>query len=73
MGATGKSGKLKKTSSTTYSTTGTKPEDWGIDPLKPYEGHGPSQRVETLHLKKAKRGPTTKDLPKSYKGTTEIG
>ena len=65
MGKTGKSGKLKKTSPGSYSTTGTTPADWGIDIYKPYEGHGPSQRVETLHLKKAK-APTNRN--KKMKG-----
>ena len=41
MGATGKSGKLKKTSPTSYSTTGTTPKDWGVDTSKPpYPGYG---------------------------------
>ena len=69
MGQTGKSGKLKKTSPGSYSTTGTTPADWGIDIYKPYESHGPSQRVETLHLKKAQRKPTTKNINLSQKGT----
>ena len=43
MGATGKKGKLKKgLGGTTFSTTGTKPEDWGIDPLKPYTSPDPT-------------------------------
>ena len=58
MSKTGQSGKLKKTSKGSYSTTGTTPADWGIDIYKPYEGHGPSQRVENLH--KA-RVPTNKN------------
>ena len=33
-------GKLKKTGPGAYSTTGTKPSDWGVDPLKPYKSHG---------------------------------
>ena len=68
MGATGKRGKLKATSSGTFSTTGTKPSDWGVDPMKPYTSSGPSQKVETLHLHQARR-PTTKDVSLIQKGT----
>ena len=73
MSKTGKSGKLKKTSPGSYSTTGTTPADWGVDIYKPYESPGPTQRVETIHLEQAKRKPTTKNLPTSYKGTTATG
>ena len=41
--------------------------------LKGSSGMGPSQSIETLHLKKAQRKPTTKNLPTSYKGTTATG
>ncbi len=57
MGATGKKGKLKKgDGGATYSTTGTKASDWGIDPLKPYKSADPTR----LQVKKNKpKGPNS--------------
>ena len=47
MGKTGKKGTIKKgDGGTTYSTTGTKAKDWGVDPLKPYQSHGPRMQVK---------------------------
>ena len=55
-------GKLKKTSPGTYSTTGTKPSDWGVDYLKPYSApKGDSIRVTDLH-KQAKKRKKTKNI-----------
>ena len=58
-------GKLKKTSPGTYSTTGTKPGDWGVDPLKPYSApKGGTIRVTDLHkqAKKKKSGPNNVNI-----------
>ena len=43
----------KKKEKAYYSTTGTKPSDWGVDVNAPFESHGPSTPVKSL-LKKAK-------------------
>jgi hypothetical protein len=49
-------GKLKKTSPYSYSTTGTKPSDWGVDPTKPFSSGGDRYITDPKEgLKKASR------------------
>tara|TARA_R100000458_G_scaffold50139_1_gene50161 strand:+ start:1150 stop:1335 length:186 start_codon:yes stop_codon:yes gene_type:complete len=49
-------GKLKLNPDGTYSTTGTKASDWGVDPSKPYRTHGDTYKFSpTKGLKKAKK------------------
>ena len=66
-------GKLKQTSPGTYSTTGTKPSDWGIDdPLKPYKSHGPTYKFDSkkgIKEAKSRKQKNTKDIdPFNNKG-----
>ena len=49
-------GKLKQTGPGAYSTTGTKPSDWGVDPLKPYTSPGDTYKFDSKKgIKKASR------------------